>query len=148
MNMKSNIIINKEEKKVIGFPRIDTTSGSLNDGHSQNRVVITKEANAALEEIVGRVSEGFNGGTVAKSDIANYVFLNLSKFFSEADIKCLRSIHFDEKKMLGAVLKNENDLPEDLKKVVRQFFGIAEKDKKKPNKTSFDLSTVQSVDKS
>lgn len=97
----------------------------------QFRVVISLEANSSLEILLKKVCEGFEAGAVTKSDIANYVFTNLQKFFQEADIKALRTTHFDDKKVLSSILKNEVELPEELKKAIRAHYGITEKEKRK-----------------
>lgn len=68
-------------------------------------VVISKESNEALESSVSRCAEDFDAGEFTKSDIANYIFQNLNKFFSDADVKNLRVAHFDEKKMLDSILR-------------------------------------------
>lgn len=97
------------------------------------RVVISKESNDSLEVALSRCSDGFDSGTITKSDVANYVFQNLAKFFSDSDVKALRATHFDEKKVLGSILRNDDDLPEDLRKAIRAHFGIAshERDRKR-----------------
>ncbi len=98
------------------------------------RVVISKESNEALESTLGRCVEDFEGGAITKSDIANYIFQNMSKFFSESDIKNLRAAHFNEKKVLGSILRAEADLPEELRKAIRTHYGIGERDRKRPAK--------------
>lgn len=105
------------------------------------RVVISKESNDSLEAVLSRCSEGFDSGTITKSDVANYVFQNLSKFFSDSDVKALRAAHFDEKKVLGSILRNDDDLPEDLRKAIRAHYGIAEKEKKRSSRSSAEIST-------
>ncbi|MBL7556427.1 MAG: hypothetical protein JNM24_11450 [Bdellovibrionaceae bacterium] len=100
------------------------------------RVVISKESNDSLEVALSRCSNGFDSGTITKSDVANYVFQNLAKFFSDSDVKSLRATHFDEKKVLGSILRNDDDLPEELRKAIRAHFGIAahERDRKRSSK--------------
>lgn len=106
------------------------------------RVVISKESNEALESALSRCADGFDAGEFTKSDIANYVFQNLSKFFSEADVKNLRAAHFDEKKMLGSILRTDADLPEDLRKAIRAHYGVDDKEKKKSSKKTDPLPAV------
>lgn len=106
------------------------------------RVVISKESNEALESAVSRCAEGFDAGTFTKSDIANYIFQNVSKFFSDADVKNLRAAHFDEKKMLGSILRTDADLPEELRKAIRAHYGVDEKEKKKSSKKTDSLPSV------
>ncbi|MBX3033403.1 MAG: hypothetical protein KF865_05700 [Bdellovibrionaceae bacterium] len=103
------------------------------------RVVISKESNDALDSAVSRCAEGFDAGTFTKSDIANYIFQNISKFFSEADVKNLRAVHFDEKKVLGSFLRTDIDLPEELKKAIRAHYGVDDKEKKKSSKKTDSL---------
>lgn len=112
------------------------------------RVVISKESNEALESALSRCVEEFNSGTITKSDVANYVLQNLSKFFSENDVKNLRAMHFDEKKMLGSILRTDADLPEELAKAIRAHYGISEKEKRRNVRLNSDLSTKTNVDKS
>ena len=106
------------------------------------RVVISKESNEALESTLSRCADGFDAGEFTKSDIANYVFQNLSKFFSEADVKNLRAAHFDEKKMLGSILRTDADLPEDLRKAIRAHYGVDDKEKKKSSKKTDSVPAV------
>ncbi len=105
------------------------------------RVVISKESNDSLEVALSRCSDGFDSGTITKSDVANYVFQNLAKFFSDSDVKALRATHFDEKKVLGSILRNDDDLPEELRKAIRAHFGIAthERDRKRPSKQNDNM---------
>lgn len=100
------------------------------------RVVISKESNDSLEVVLSRCSDGFDSGSISKSDVANYIFQNLAKFFSDSDVKALRAAHFDEKKVLGSLLRNEDELPEDLRKAIRAHFGVAatERDRKRTAK--------------
>ena len=96
-------------------------NNSLINSREQFRVVISAEANMAIEAVLRRVCEGFDVGSITKSDIANFVFLNIQKFFLDSDIKTLRGIHFDEKKMLGTLLRADADLPDELKKAVETY---------------------------
>ena len=75
----------------------------------QYRVVISSEVNGALENLIKRSNDGFEGGAITKSDIANFVLLNSARLFSEVDIKALRALHFDEKKMLRSILRQSGE---------------------------------------
>ena len=109
------------------------------EGRDQYRVVILSEANACLEVLATKVNDGFETGAVTKSDVANFVFLNLARLISDADVRAIRAIHFDDKKMLGSLLKTETELPEDLKKLIRAHFGVGDKEKKRPLRTNSEL---------
>ena len=114
----------------------------------QYRVVISSEVNGALENLVKRANDGFEGGEIAKSDVANFVLLNSWKSFSETDVKSLRALNFDEKKMLKSILKqsgNEGELPEHLKKALREHYGLPENSKKRvPRSQTPGLKTAGS----
>lgn len=110
------------------------------EAHSTNqsevyRVVITRDSNEALESVFDRCVGGFDSGTITKSDVANYIFQNINKFFTDNDVKNLRAAYFNEKKVLGSILRTDADLPEELKKAIRAHYGIAgEKEKKRSSK--------------
>lgn len=115
----------------------------------QYRVVIQKESNDALEELVRRTNDGFEGGEVTKSDVVNLLISNHAKSFSDSDIKSLRLLHFDEKKVLRALLRkagDDGDLPSEIKKVLREHLGMTDNLKRRLSKNTNDLSTEKSVD--
>jgi|GEM_PF-2277414 len=113
----------------------------------QFRVVIIKEANDCLAEAATKVNRGFETGAVTRSDIANYVFTNLAKHFNETDVKALRALHFDDKKVLGSFLKSDEALPEEIRRALREHYGISEKEKKRTLRAAPELSE-SSADKS
>jgi hypothetical protein len=108
-------------------------SGSSSDPQEQFRVVITKEANDGLQAATDRIGAHC---AVSRSDVANYVFLNLARMLVDADIKALRALHFDEKRMLGALAKSENELPEEIRRAIREHYGVVEKDKRRAPRTA------------
>ncbi len=122
--------------------------GSSSAQKEVHRVVISKASSEALESVLHRCVEGFDSGSITKSDVANYIFQNVSKFFSENDIRNLRAAHFDEKKVLGSILRAEEDLPEDVIKALRAHYGVVDKDKKKSVRVMSELSTKPHVDNS
>lgn len=127
-------------QKALGLGKKSSKTQSTN-ANEVFRVVISKESNDSLEIALSRCSDGFDSGTITKSDVANYVFQNLAKFFSDSDVKALRAAHFDEKKVLGSILRNDDDLPEELRKAIRAHYGIAEKEKKRSNRSNTEIST-------
>ncbi len=144
--MDSNLDnINKESKKKNKLAK--NNEASVQD---QFRVVIDKDANSFLDEFSRKVGDGFEAGTITKSDIANYVFKNLDKYLSESDIKAIRALHFDERKVLSSMLKKaseQNEIPEEIKKAIREHYGVVDREKKRVSKTHSDLSTEKNVDK-
>lgn len=66
--------------------------------------------------------------------MANYVFNNLNNVLSENDIRQLKNIYFDERKVLQNLLKQSQDgaeLPLEIKKMVRDLYGLNAKEKKR-----------------
>ena len=87
------------------------------------RVSINKQAADSLDSMIAKANNGFEGGQITKSDIANRIVVEAAKAFSEADVKALRSIHFDERRMLQALLSDSvkaEDLPEEIKGALRK----------------------------
>ncbi|MGE3759089.1 MAG: hypothetical protein AB7H97_15105 [Pseudobdellovibrionaceae bacterium] len=133
-------IVEKENKKNSKKKEASLSTGEV------FRVVISKEANEALESALGRCTDGFDTGAITKSEVANYVFQNLNRFFQDSDVKALRAANFDDKKVLSSILKTDDDLPDELKKAIRAHYGIADKEKKRAIRSAQDLSTDSAVD--
>ncbi len=140
---KTNLINSKDDNN----KEVKSSKGS-NESQEQYRIVITKEANECLEVVAAKVNKGFEAGTVNRSDVAIYVFQNLSKLLTESDIKAMRSLHFDEKKVLGSILKSDEDLPEEIRRVLREHYGVNDKEKKRSVRSAQELSTERGVDNS
>lgn len=111
----------------------------------QYRVVITKDANEGLESAIAKTNRGFDGCTLSRSDIANFVFKNLNRLLSDSDIKALRSLHFDDKKILHSIIKSDIELPEEVRRALREHFGVTDSGKRRPLR-SVELSTASDVD--
>ena len=108
--------------------------GSKPGGQGQYRVIISQEANQELEWMVAKIVEGSDSIAICKSDVAEYVFKNLASFLGVSDFKAMRSLYFDEKKVLGSILKRANiggDLPDEIKKALREHCGLADSEKKR-----------------
>ena len=112
----------------------------------QFRVVLKKDANMAAENFVESLNKEFIGGKTSKSEITNYVLLNLNRLLSDADIKVIQNNCFNEKEVLHSLSKSEDDLPESVKIAIREVYGLLDKTKKRLTKQTQDLSTAQVVD--
>lgn len=120
-----NIINKKTEKE---------TNKTKNENQEQYRVVITKDANDCLEKMLAKVTEGFDAGSVNKTDVANWLIANAVDSFDDSDAKAIQKLHFDERKILGALLrdsKDDNKIPESVKKAIREHYGLNEGTKRK-----------------
>jgi hypothetical protein len=117
--------------------------GQEKDGcQEQYRIVINRESSEILEQLRLRVIDKFDAVAVTKSDIANWLISKSQQSFNDADVKALRELYFDDRKLLGSILKDakeENNLPESLKRAVREHFGLSVTPKiraQKPSKTA------------
>ncbi|MDZ4661261.1 MAG: hypothetical protein SGJ18_06530 [Pseudomonadota bacterium] len=114
----------------------------------QFRVVLDKEANTSLEDYMATVNTGFIGGKANKSEVANYILARIKTLLSESDIKAIRNNCFDDKEALASLSKSEQDLPDIVKKAIREAYGLSESSKKKFVKPILELSTNRTVDNS
>jgi hypothetical protein len=112
----------------------------------QFRVVISREANAQIEKCIVKACQGFDPSALTRTDIANYVFCNLPKLLSDADFKALRALHFDEKRLLSSILKSENELPEEIRKALRDHYGLSEPAKKRALRAAPESPTDAGAD--
>ena len=97
-------------------------------------MVIHQEAQTALTEILERVNKGFIGGEITKSDLVNWMLTHSRRFMTGANIKSLKNLHFDEKKVLSFLMKNEgkeSELPEEINKAIREYYGISDRERKR-----------------
>ena len=118
-----------------------------NGDQESYRVSVSKEANAVLEEVLAKVNSGFIGGKVQKSDLANYVFMRLKDLIDDDAIKTLQAECFDDREALWKLSKNDQEIPADLKKAIRQAYGLIESPRKRSGKLNPAISTPRNVDK-
>lgn len=138
----------RDQNTKTGEKELKKKTRTLNDPY---RVNVSEEVHELLRELVQRSNDGFDGGEVTRSDVANFLLLKSGKSFIEADIKSLRNLHFDERKMLSALLHQSaknGELPEEIKLALRTLSGFTEQTKKRSTKLAKDLSTADSVDNS
>jgi hypothetical protein len=132
-------LINTKDKDKIQIP--ENGNSKPKDIH---RIVISKDAKLALDDLLKKANEGFDAGEISKSDIVNMLLINAPKHMTDADIKNLRALHFDEAKVLAAMLKGVaqgEQLPETLKSALRTQYGLAESAKRKVANTSPKAAT-------
>lgn len=103
-----------------------------------HRITVSRGAERALASIVNRVNDGFAGGRVNRTQIANWVLLRFSDSMSDAEIKEIRTEHFDELAVLESILRQAKEsgrVPTELKGILQKQFGMDELPKKRPKKT-------------
>jgi hypothetical protein len=103
-------------------------------GTKVQRIVVSNESWAALKAIIDKVNDGFNGGRVNQTEIANWIILRFQSELDEAQIKEIRAEHFDEVAMLESILKQAKEsgkVPMDFKNLLQKQFGLDEPTKRK-----------------
>lgn len=98
------------------------------------RIVVSNEARDALKTIIDKVNDGFSGGKVNLTEIANWIIIRSLHGLNEAQINEIRSEHFDEVAMLESILKEakaSGKLPKDFKTLLQKQLTQCESTKRK-----------------
>lgn len=112
----------------------EEVSANQGVGTKVQRIVVSNESWAALKAIIDKVNDGFNGGRVNQTEIANWIILRFQSELDEAQIKEIRAEHFDEVAMLESILKQAKEsgkVPMDFKNLLQKQFGLDEPTKRK-----------------
>jgi hypothetical protein len=112
--------INSEVRKRSELMQKNDSKNKKRKARDSNRVNISEKANGILEQLRWRTNEWFVGRHVTKSDVANWLILNRTKGFTYAGIKSIQALHFDERKMLYALLQKsggEVELPQEIRRI-------------------------------
>lgn len=103
-------------------------------GTKIQRIVVSSESWAALKTIIDKVNDGFNGGKVNLTEMANWIILRFQSELDETQIKEIRAEHFDELAMLESILKQAKEsgkVPTDFKALLQKQLGLEESTKRK-----------------
>lgn len=103
-------------------------------GSKIQRIVVSNESWVALKTIIDKVNDGFNGGKVNQTEMANWIILRFQSELDETQIKEIRAEHFDELAMLESVLrqaKESGKVPIDFKALLQKQLGLEESTKRK-----------------
>jgi hypothetical protein len=98
------------------------------------RITVSRDAQNALEVIKDRVNDGFNGGRVNLTQMANWILLKFQNELDDSLIKEIRAEHFDEVAMLESILKQAKEsgkVPTDFKVLLQKQLGLEEPTKRK-----------------
>lgn len=99
-----------------------------------HRITVSKQAERALSMVVERVNEGFSGGKVNRTQMANWILARFNDALTEAEIKEIRMEHFDEVAMLENILrqaKESGKVPAEFKGLLQKHLGMDEVQKKR-----------------
>ena len=87
-------------------------SGDSSVGSTQYRILISCEANSAIDELIGKVNSGFDGGKVTRPQLVSWVLCKFGKSIAEADLQEVRAVHFDRIAYFEALLKRAKETGE------------------------------------
>lgn len=121
---------------------INTNTGTEREDDRSNhtgsiklqRVVVSNESLGALKAIMDKVNDGFSGGRVNQTEIANWIILHFQSELNESQIKEIRAEYFDEVAMLESILKQAKEsgkVPTDFKILLQKQLGLDESPKRK-----------------
>ncbi|NUM58501.1 MAG: hypothetical protein HUU56_07705 [Bdellovibrionaceae bacterium] len=131
--MDNNININNNINTNTGKEREEDRTNQIVSAKLQ-RIVVSNESLVALKAIIDKVNDGFNGGKVNQTEIANWIILRFQSELDESQIKDIRAEHFDEVAMLENILKQAKEsgkVPTDFKNLLQKQFGLDEPTKRK-----------------
>lgn len=121
---------NKEIKEGSGTETENQEDSANQTGSTKvQRNVVSNESWVALKAITDKVNDGFNGGRVNQTEIANWIISRFQSELDEAQIKEIRAEHFDEVAMLESVLrqaKESGKVPTDFKALLQKQLGFEE----------------------
>ncbi|MEZ4872625.1 MAG: hypothetical protein R2827_10415 [Bdellovibrionales bacterium] len=130
---------NKERREESGAETENQEGSASQTGSAKvQRIVVSNESWVALKAITDKVNDGFNGGRVNQTEIANWIISRFQSELDEAQIKEIRAEHFDEVAMLESVLrqaKESGKVPTDFKALLQKQLGLEEPVKRRAKST-------------
>lgn len=117
--------------------RENINKGEVREKEEIQRIVVSRTAEKALVTVIEKVNDGFIGGKVNKTQMANWIFLKFSENLSEADIKEIRSVYFDEVSVLESILRKAKEtgkVPLEFKGLLQKQLGLEDFSKRKNKK--------------
>ena len=81
------------------------------------KITVTREAEEAVSQVVGKVNEGFEAGRVNRQDVASWILSRFIESFSDSDVQQIRAAFFNEIALLEAIkkAKQNGNVPTELK---------------------------------
>ena len=110
-----------------------------------HRLTATKEGDEALDLIVGRLNDGFNGGKVSRVQALSFLLVRQAEELSDALIQEMRAMFFDELTLLArdcfASSESNWKVPVELRSLLMKQMGLDEQVKKKSKKSDSQKGT-------
>ncbi len=133
--MEKKISKKEEEREEEKIETEGNKNGNgIGNGEEIQRITVSRDAQAALGNIVDRVNDGFTGGKVNRTQMANWILLRFNSELNDAQIREIRAEHFDEVAMLESILRQAKEtgkIPLDFKALLQKQLGIEEVGRKK-----------------
>ncbi|HLE12137.1 MAG: hypothetical protein A2504_17825 [Bdellovibrionales bacterium RIFOXYD12_FULL_39_22] len=101
------------------------------------RITVNKSAGMALSFVMDQVNEGFIGGKVNRTQIANWIMIKFREALNDAAVKEIRMEYFDEVAVLESILrqaKESGKVPSEFKSLLQKQMVLDEAPKKKTKK--------------
>lgn len=109
------------------------------------RSTVSRQAQEAVAAIVERVNDGFVGGKVNRTQLANWIILKFQERLSDTEIKEIRSEHFDEITLIESILKQAKEsgkVPTELKAILQKHVGNDESSGKRRSKKALTENII------
>lgn len=98
------------------------------------RISISKTAEEALVAMVERVNDGYEGGKVNRTQVANWVLVQNQETLTDAQVKDIRAEHLDEFAFLESYMrkaKKSGKLPSELRAFMNKQLGLDDAPRKR-----------------
>ena len=98
------------------------------------RILVSRQGEKALLEVIEQVNDGFTGGKVNKTQMANWILKRFKDDLDDSMIKEIRADHFDELAVLELILRKAREtgkVPSEFKYLLQKQFGLDVSVKKK-----------------
>jgi hypothetical protein len=133
-------MLEKNKKRGMGTGS-ETESGAGTKTENEiesHRLTINKMTEQALALAVERINEGFQGGKVNRSQVANWAIIRFNENLETEEIREIRAEYVDEFSALDAILrraKGSGKLPPELRAYLQKEMGFEDATKKKGKKS-------------
>jgi hypothetical protein len=143
----------EKNKKGNGEKEKNTEENS-NEKEEISRINVSRQSEKALFEVIEQVNDGYVGGKVNKSQMANWILKRFKDDLDESMIKDIRADHFDEVAVLELVLRKAREtgkVPTEFKHLLQKQVGLEISAKKKAkqaltdNGINGDMSLVDAI---
>lgn len=112
----------------------EKTEENINVKEEVLRILVSRQAEKALVEVIDQVNDGFTGGKVNKTQMANWILKRFKDDLDDSMLKEIRADHFDEIAVLESILRKAKEsgrVPSEFKYLLQKQIGLDVSVKKK-----------------